>query len=366
MKGEGGSVEGIYFTGNNRTGSFPVQQNFGKVNPPPQATVGIRFNDQPLSFNGFSSNGVGNYNPGLLPPIHFPPQNYNHINVPNINPNTTNYNRPFPQTGMIEGFQQLPFPPSQINFSNQNHLLLHANFNGGPPPPPPPQPQPVFYPPTNLVHMPSMPNMPNIHNLPNIPNLHKVPNHHNIYPLDMPPIKRRKRPAKVIDRKDKPKGIGGVLLDDMSSSSRDPNKPMIVLDTANICFHHGKTKYFSLDGFFIVYNYFYSRGHAVKGFLANYMLQESKVKSPHNDSAKVVNQLKNLCDLGLIVTTPSQDYDDSYIIQYAKTHSGFIVSNDLFRDHIEKAQDKKEVSKWIKEHTISFTFVGNEDRKSVV
>jgi hypothetical protein len=34
---------------------------------------------------------------------------------------------------------------------------------------------------------------------------------------------------------------------------------------------------------------------------------------------------------GILYTTPSQDYDDSYQIEYARRHGGVIVTNDLFR-----------------------------------
>ena len=41
--------------------------------------------------------------------------------------------------------------------------------------------------------------------------------------------------------------------------------------------------------------------------------------------------LQRLESEGLLYTTPSQDYDDSYQIEYARRHGGIIVTNDLFR-----------------------------------
>ena len=38
---------------------------------------------------------------------------------------------------------------------------------------------------------------------------------------------------------------------------------------------------------------------------------------------------------GFLISTPSQDYDDSYCIQYAKKMNAFIVTNDKFRDYID-------------------------------
>jgi hypothetical protein len=57
-----------------------------------------------------------------------------------------------------------------------------------------------------------------------------------------------------------------------------------------------------------------------------------------------------------------QDYDDSYCIKYAQQRNGVIVSNDLYRDHIDKLPEsaKGGMRKWLREHVISFTFVRND------
>ena len=41
--------------------------------------------------------------------------------------------------------------------------------------------------------------------------------------------------------------------------------------------------------------------------------------------------LQELVGKGLVIGTPSQDYDDSYCITYAKRHEGYVVSNDMYR-----------------------------------
>lgn len=48
-----------------------------------------------------------------------------------------------------------------------------------------------------------------------------------------------------------------------------------------------------------------------------------------------VTLLQNLVSKGIIIPTPPQDYDDSYCITYAKQRNAFMVTNDLFRDHIK-------------------------------
>ncbi len=49
-----------------------------------------------------------------------------------------------------------------------------------------------------------------------------------------------------------------------------------------------------------------------------------------------VSLLHALSDKGFVIKTPPQDYDDSYCIQYAKKCNAYIVTNDKFRDYINK------------------------------
>ncbi len=44
--------------------------------------------------------------------------------------------------------------------------------------------------------------------------------------------------------------------------------------------------------------------------------------------------LTKLVDLGHVILTPPQDYDDSYSIDYARRHNACIVTNDRYNDSI--------------------------------
>jgi hypothetical protein len=75
-----------------------------------------------------------------------------------------------------------------------------------------------------------------------------------------------------------------------------------------------------------------------------------------------LDYLNELSEQHLVIKTPPQDYDDSYCIQYAKKHKAFIVTNDLFRDYLDKIVDNKQRETermWIQETRISYTF--NQD-----
>ena len=78
--------------------------------------------------------------------------------------------------------------------------------------------------------------------------------------------------------------------------------------------------------------------------------------------------LQELVSQGVVVGTPPQDYDDSYCITYARHRSGYVVTNDMYRDHVKKIETVKErdsLRKWIREHCISYTFVKVSEVRSV-
>lgn len=122
-------------------------------------------------------------------------------------------------------------------------------------------------------------------------------------------------------------------------------------------------------------------GHKVIAFLPEYLFdfgqvnQNKKLQSMGLKQTKAsklpdsVAVLQKLADQGVMVKTPSQDYDDSYCISYARNENAFIVTNDKFRDYIQKLQVKpsmntadaiKREKAWLKQHTISFAFNGDQ------
>lgn len=73
-----------------------------------------------------------------------------------------------------------------------------------------------------------------------------------------------------------------------------------------------------------------------------------------------VGVLNALVQARLLIGTPPQDYDDSYTIKYAKLNNGYLVTNDMYRDHVKKVTDKKEredTKKWLKDHCISVSHI---------
>ncbi|KAG2762096.1 hypothetical protein PC129_g924 [Phytophthora cactorum] len=73
--------------------------------------------------------------------------------------------------------------------------------------------------------------------------------------------------------------------------------------------------------------------------------------------------LNELVQKDHVILTPSQAHDDFYVIDYAVKYNGFIVTNDMFRDHVSNKRTfhgKRLTSNWVRSHCIDFTFVGKE------
>lgn len=162
-------------------------------------------------------------------------------------------------------------------------------------------------------------------------------------------------------------------LRDTSDSARSR---LIVLDAANVAMRHGMHKRFSCIGIRLAFDYFLQLNYQVVAFVPDYLLQEGEVNWRKKlvkggrttmNPAKMpddVPLLQSMVEAGLLIPTPAQDYDDSYCIQYAGMHDGCVVTNDLFRDHVDSMvgsrERKAERRAWIASHRISYTWVGNE------
>ena len=166
------------------------------------------------------------------------------------------------------------------------------------------------------------------------------------------------------------------IHDQVSQVKNQPKleKPLIVIDVQNVAMKYGNG-IFLCKGIEISLNFWKNRHHEVVGFMPDYLLNDKeiarliKLREENPSAAKAskipddVNYLKNLHKKGIIVTTPPQDYDDSYCIEYAKKNKGYMVTNDKFRDHINSFDNKERKnaeSLWIKRNRIGFAFKGDE------
>ncbi|TYZ63286.1 hypothetical protein PybrP1_009075 [[Pythium] brassicae (nom. inval.)] len=152
-------------------------------------------------------------------------------------------------------------------------------------------------------------------------------------------------------------------------------KCLIVIDAANVAMRHGQHRKFSCTGIRMACDYYLQRGHRVVGFLPDFLLDSEQVAArkrlasagtdvPATKLPDDVPLLQKMVDDGVLVPTPSQDYDDSYCIQYAGMYDGCVVTNDMYRDHVEGMNGPRErkaaMRMWLVAHLISFTWVRND------
>lgn len=212
-----------------------------------------------------------------------------------------------------------------------------------------------------------------------------------------PPIRRRPKPKPVLQAQETSEpAIAGVRLGAMAplppqafttikSSPRtgppDAEEPhaklLFVIDAANVAMRFGQKGAFCTRGIAVTMEYLERRFEGrcrFAMFLPEYMLDSEKVAAKRRahdlgiKQAKVqelpddVLYLQNLEREGILVSTPSQDYDDSYQIEYARRHAGVIVTNDMFRDAVDKLKPhlRGALREWMKTHLLSYTFVGDE------
>ncbi|EGI65655.1 PREDICTED: probable ribonuclease ZC3H12C isoform X1 [Acromyrmex echinatior] len=126
----------------------------------------------------------------------------------------------------------------------------------------------------------------------------------------------------------------------------------IIVDGCNVAMNHTQGKEFSEKGIQIVVNYFKERGHVVKVFL------------PQHVRKKEHTFLEQLYKEGTVIFTPSRkiggrqitSYDDRFILKYATTCGGIVISSDQYRDLY---REKPEWRNTILNRLLIPTFVGD-------
>ncbi|KYF45455.1 putative ribonuclease ZC3H12D [Toxoplasma gondii ARI] len=193
---------------------------------------------------------------------------------------------------------------------------------------------------------------------------------------DMKPLTFARKREKEKEA-DKDRGVCPAFL---AASPTEGRGKLIVIDGSNVAMRHGGgrtaglTKAFSTKGIEQAVKHYTARGYTVRVFLPDYVLNYASVGEAKRMqkmtfplkaqlATRIPDSLEALRDLmraGLVVNTPSQDYDDSYAIMYAMKHGGCIVTNDLYRDFITKSENPHSIRRWMRLHLISFVFIEDE------
>lgn len=164
--------------------------------------------------------------------------------------------------------------------------------------------------------------------------------------------------------------LKNLMKKKLTAPKKEVPKHLIVIDGPNVAKRHGKETEFSAKGIKIAIDYWIERGHDAIAFIPEHYVKrkpgQSVTLQEFYPKANNVPLLLELINEGKLVLTPPQDYDDSYCIEYAMRHNGVIVTNDRYWDHVDKQREekgeraRKEARKWIRDHTMSFTFVRDE------
>ena len=126
-----------------------------------------------------------------------------------------------------------------------------------------------------------------------------------------------------------------------------PGAPPIlfVVDASNVALRHGNKETFSCRGVEICLTTWEDDfpGARVALFLPYYLLDARKVAAKKKlvagtcgGAGRRASTCRASRGAAFFSGTPSQDYDDAYQIEYARNHDGVIISNDLFRDAVDK------------------------------
>ncbi|OQS05412.1 hypothetical protein THRCLA_02458 [Thraustotheca clavata] len=141
---------------------------------------------------------------------------------------------------------------------------------------------------------------------------------------------------------------------------------VVVLDAANIVtLVRGSIR---LERLHNAIKHFETLGVRVIAFAPSYWLRSKNLTPRTRSQFQEIDQCEMmqfqlLVDDEKVVLTPPQAHDDLFIIDYAMKHDGYVVTNDMFRDHVANKMEfhGNELTEiWVKTHCITFTFVGSE------
>lgn len=161
--------------------------------------------------------------------------------------------------------------------------------------------------------------------------------------------------------------VGEVFADMVTETPSERPYPLVVLDCANIGHFFGNNNGFDARGVQLALDYFRGMRIEVKAFIpSSYIRIKPKDHSIGNALMQTddVSLLNSLVDSLQVTVVPAGDSDDAYILNYARNNNGFIVSNDLFNDHVKNLENQnaeKGMRVWLNDNRSGYTFVENRE-----
>jgi hypothetical protein len=150
----------------------------------------------------------------------------------------------------------------------------------------------------------------------------------------------------------------------VSEQPSERTKTFVVLDCANIGWAHGEN-HFSAEGIRIALAFFARYNVDIAAFIPSSYLKRKPSNGSKGNSVMETDdweQLAVLVRTGDVTVVPAGDHDDVYILSFARSNNGFIVSNDFFADHIAGIEEKsiqRSMKLWLNVNRCGFTFMKN-------
>lgn len=143
---------------------------------------------------------------------------------------------------------------------------------------------------------------------------------------------------------------------------------LVVLDLANIGWFYGNGTSFSMEGLTKTFEYFskVSKYCNLVAFIPSSYVRKKPGDGSKGNTKMRTDDLENLESMvqsGNVSVVPAGDSDDAYILNYARSHHGYIISNDMFLDHIRDiSNDSIQLSMkvYLNQYRCGYTFVHKE------
>ena len=153
---------------------------------------------------------------------------------------------------------------------------------------------------------------------------------------------------------------------EMSVPRDTSNRPLVVLDAANIGWAYGKGERFDVTGVESALSFLGQYNVSIGAFLPAGYLRKKPQEGGNLQNALMRTdeweRINQLVQRGVLTLVPSGDDDDVYALSYARSNEGYIVSNDWFDNHVkglELAVVRQSMTSWLAENRCSYAFGPN-------
>ena len=153
---------------------------------------------------------------------------------------------------------------------------------------------------------------------------------------------------------------------EMSVPRDTSNRPLVVLDAANIGWAFGKGERFDVTGVESALTFLGHYNTSIVAFLPASYLRKKPQEGGNLQNALMRTEewerIDRLVQRGILSLVPAGDDDDVYALSYARSNEGYIVSNDWFANHVkslELAVVRQSMTSWLAENRCSYAFGPN-------